>query len=137
MEIINQGAREFLADGKASLGIQLIYLAFDIEDGADPFHGFQRDRRDLMGGLPLAHVARDICEFEELPAGMRPTQRTNHSSGFTVIAVKVVVSTIGIGLQDPLPSGEVLVGIGRGAIAGEVEDRRRRAPPFQGRSSRT
>ncbi len=31
-----------------------------------------------MGGFALADVARDVGQFEELPARMRPAQRTGH-----------------------------------------------------------
>jgi hypothetical protein len=76
MEITNQRPRQVLACGKASISIQTIDRALDVEDGVDPFYRLQYDRLDLMGGFALAHVTRDVCQFEELPAGMCPAQRT-------------------------------------------------------------
>jgi len=67
MEAVHQGAGQVLA----GIGIQPIDLALDVEDGVDPFHRFQRDRRDMMGGFALSHVPGNIRQFEELPARMR------------------------------------------------------------------
>jgi hypothetical protein len=64
-----------LAGGKAGIGSQSTDFALDVEDGVDPFHRFQRNRRDLMGRFALADVARDVGQFEEFPARMRPAQR--------------------------------------------------------------
>jgi hypothetical protein len=60
------------AHGKAGIGIQPVDLAFDIEDGVDPFHRLQCDRRDLMGRLALADIARNIGQLEELAVRVYP-----------------------------------------------------------------
>jgi len=68
---------------------------------------------------------------------VRPAQLTGHEPRFAVSATEIVVSTIGVRLQDTLPSCEMLVGKVCCAILGEPEERCGGAPPFQGRSSRT
>ena len=56
---------------------------------------------------------------------MRPAQRTGHGPRIAIGTIEIVISAIGVGLQHALPSGQVLIGIGRRAISGEAEERRR------------
>ncbi len=85
-----------------------------------------------MGGLALADVTSDVGQLEELPARMRPAQRTGHGPHITASAIEVVVSAIGVRLQHALPSGQMLIGIGCRTVAGEVEDRGRRRSTIPG-----
>ncbi len=63
---------------------------------------------------------------------MRPAQRAGHGPRFTVGAIEIVVSAIGVSLQHALPSGEVLIGIGCRTISGEAEERGRRRSAIPG-----
>ena len=65
-----------------------------------------------MGRFALAHVAGNVGQFEELPAGMCPAQRTGHRAWIAAGAIEIIVSAIGVSLQNPLPSDQVLIGIG-------------------------
>jgi len=49
-------------------------VALDLEQDIDAPNGVEGDRRDLLGVLALADIVFDIREFEELAAGMGPTQ---------------------------------------------------------------
>ncbi len=79
-----------------------------------------------MGGLALPDISRDVGQFEELAPGMAPAKRALDGAGIAVAAIEIVVSTIGIGLEDALPAREMPVGVGHFAIAREVEQRRGR-----------
>ena len=49
-------------------------ITLDLEQGIDPLHCLEGDRRDLLGRLALADVARDVGEFEEATPRVRPAQ---------------------------------------------------------------
>src|SRR5699024_1067811 len=93
-------------------GGQAVDAAFDLEDRVDPGHRLQRDRRDVVAGFALADIPLDVGEFEELPAGMAPAESAADRAGLTVAAVKVVVTAVGIGLEDSLPPCEMPVRVG-------------------------
>jgi len=47
--------------------------ALDVEQRVNALDCFEGDRRDRGRVLPAPRIGCDIGEFEELPAGVRPT----------------------------------------------------------------
>lgn len=74
-----------------------------------------------MGGFSLSDIACDVGQPEDLPARVAPTQRAGHLAWCPLRPIQVMVSAVGIRLQDPVPVGEVFVGMGHFPIAGDME----------------
>ena len=53
MQVVDEGARQPLPGFQPRLGGQAAQAALDVEERVDALDGLQRDRGDLVGGLPL------------------------------------------------------------------------------------
>jgi hypothetical protein len=60
-----------------------------------------------------------------------------HRCGRAAFAVEVVVATIGVGLENALPAGEVAIGMGLLRSSEKWKSAAGGAPPANGRSTRT
>jgi hypothetical protein len=56
------------------LGALAIDAALDIEQRVDALDRFERDGRDRGRFLAAPGISRDVCQLEELPSRMGPTE---------------------------------------------------------------
>jgi len=71
VQFLDERTSMLLACCEPVLDRQSVYVAFDIEESVDAGHGLECDRRYLMSGFALAHVAGDVGQLEELAPRMR------------------------------------------------------------------
>ena len=110
----------------AGLGGQAGDHPLDLEDGVEAFDGFQCHGRDLRRDLlALAGLVLDVGQFEELAPGMRPAERAAHGRGLMACMIEVVVTAIGIGLQDACPARQVPGRVFHPSVCREVVECRR------------
>jgi ABC-type multidrug transport system ATPase subunit len=126
LQFLDQRSRQALPRLEAVGGGAAVEIALDFEQGVDAPDGVEGDRRNLLGVLALADVALDIGEFEELAAGVRPTQGRSHGPRQSFRVVKRIVASIGIGLENARPSLQMFCRVFTAPVAGEAEDHRRR-----------
>ena len=89
-----------MAHAEALFSAQPVDVALDIEQHVNAFNRLQRDRRQRHYVLPPSCIGRDIGQFEELPPCVGPASGCRDRSIRAGSIVKLVVSAIGIGLQD-------------------------------------
>ena len=64
-----------LADAQPLVHGKAVDATLDIEQGIDTPDRLQCDRRDHGGVLAAPGIGGDVRQLEELPPGVRPTQR--------------------------------------------------------------
>ena len=105
-----------------------IDLALEGEDRINAPDRLQRQRRDHAGRFALRlapGIGCEISQDEEGPAGMRPAGRLDNRPRLAIGLVQLVVSAIGVGLEDPGITGQMPGRVLAAAIARIVEHRRR------------
>ena len=95
-----------LANGQALLCGHTVDAALDIEDGIDPPHRLDGERR-----------TGKLRQGEELAAAMRPAGCLGHRTRPACCRVKIVEPGISVGLQDPGVIRQVSVGMLGRAVA--------------------
>src|SRR6202044_2374389 len=83
------------------------------------------DRRDDRRGL-VARLCGDVCKFEELSSGVRPTCSFNDRTWHSLRFVERVESRIGVGLEYPAIAAKMPLRMLARAIARVEEHRGRR-----------
>src|SRR5690606_34191494 len=83
------------------------------------------------GVLAAPRIGRDVSELEELPAGVRPAQRSCDRPLGTRGIVQLVVAAIGIGLQDAAEAAEMSRRMLAAPITRGVIERRRGSVPAE------
>jgi hypothetical protein len=112
------------------LGAVAIDVALDVEQYVDALDRFQRDWRDRRRILPAPSIGGDVCQLEELPSRMSPTECGDDRSLRARRIVQLVVAVVRVGLQYAGEAVKVPHGMFVPAIARSViERRRRRASP--------
>lgn len=97
------------AIGEPNFGGLAVDQALMGEDGVDPLHGFQSNRRD-DGRLFVACLAGNIGQNKELPAAMGPTRRFGDRRRLPTRFVQSAEPSIGVGLEDTAIMGQVPLG---------------------------
>lgn len=95
---------QFLAHNEPLGHALTVDAALDIEQSIDPLHGLDRDRVDHAGMLAAALLAGrtgNVGQFEELAPRVGKAAGLMHRRRQTTGSIKLAVTTIGIGLQDP------------------------------------
>ena len=131
----DQRRAPFLANGQPLVGRQAVDVALDVEQGVDPLHRFERNRRDdrrraglapFAGRWPRYRPARRTC------AARGPSRPPRGSApGASPGGIELAVAAIGVGLQDAAPGGQMALGMLARAVARVEEHRRRRRPPAE------
>lgn len=119
-EIGDQRRTQLLARRRLLGGAQAIDRPLDGEDGVDALHGFQGEGRDHLRGLALSLAPRgglDVGQLEELAPTMRPAGGFQDLGGLTLSLVELIVTVIGVGLQDAAPVLEVALRVRAAAVA--------------------
>ncbi len=80
-KILDQRPRLLLPDAVALGDAHAVDVALDREERIDATHRFERYRRDGCGARTTARRSRDVGEFEEASAGVRPSERRAHGPG--------------------------------------------------------
>lgn len=119
------------------IGGEAVDLPLDLEQRVDAAHDVQRDRRYHRRNLALrprlaARRCLNVRHHEEGATGMAPTPRFEDRLRSSRRIVECAVAAVGIGLEEPLPTGEVRGRMGPGAIGRVVEHGRRRGTAAEG-----
>ena len=132
VQFLDAWARMLLPRGKPFLDGHTVYAALDVEERVNASNCLKRDRRYLVGGFTLAHVAGDVRQFEELAPRMAPAECATDRRRAAAGTIEIVVAAIGIGLKDAMPPHKMGVGVGLLAIRREVEEGRGRRAARKG-----
>ena len=93
-----------LADAQPLSSGNAIDATFDLKQGVHASDRLQRDRRDRSRILAPPCIGGDVRQLEELPPGMGPAQRRCDRSLGARGLVQLVVTAIGIRLEDAAES---------------------------------
>lgn len=107
-------------------------LALDVEQRVDAGDGLISDRRDRRGIAAPPGAGGEIGQHEELSPGVAPAQRLLDRLWLAVGGEQPVVAGIGIGLQDTGEAAQMLFGMIARAVAGHLEQHRRRIGAAEG-----
>ena len=120
VELVDHRQDALLAHGEASLRRLTVGLALNGEDGVDPLHCLERDRR-----YPASLAQRRVGQFEELTTAMRPACCFGDRARPTRAIVEPVEAGIGVGLEDPGEAPQMVLRMLTATI-GRVEEHCRR-----------
>lgn len=129
LELGEQRRAPLLAHGVALGWRQAVDRAFDIEQGIDALHGFDRQWIDQVGLLAARLLARrrfDIGQLEHFAPAVGPAAGFHNRRRLTTRRIEIAITAKGIGLQNAAPAGEMRRGMFASTIAGIIEYRRRR-----------
>ena len=114
MEIGHQRRAVLLARGEACGGALAIDGTLDVEQRIEASHGLKRDRIDLPGPFATAFLAGspfDVGKLEELAPRVREAASFENRPRLAPLTIELVVTAIGISLQDARPGREMRPGM--------------------------
>ena len=117
------------AGRQAALPTQAVNIALGGEQGLDALDGLEGNRRDRLGSFATSGIARDIGQFEELPARMGKAERGRCRHLPPRPVEQRIEAVVAISLKDAAEVGQMPLRVLAAPIAGGIEDRSRRRRP--------
>jgi len=134
LQHLDQRLAEFLANSSALLGRFAIDGPLDIEQLIDASHHLDRNGREhdsLLACRLSSRVLLEVSHGKERPPGVDPTPCFDDQSRTSVRQIKLAIPVERVGLEQSGIVGQMTLGMLAFAVAGVIEQRRRRRCPAE------